>query len=331
MSSHRSSRLDPLRRLFAFEPLLLLAMAAIAAGAFWYAQRAERKWSDAESFAVAEAAGDGAGDGESQARSNQAAVDVGQSADERSADEVLDEMGFEVLAGETPAPTQSPIDPSPASRHTGTGTALDVSLPDRVRSLVLQATVGIANSVEEVEGSGSIFAIQDDKVYILTAYHVIQGAATVTVTTHFGPGQKPQFFAAGVVVASDRASDLALVSLTAQVPPECFLDVGPVDQKLPEGGMAAWSFGCESRTGAVCSEVRILAQKRVRRQAGGSAVEVWEVDPASIEGHSGGPMVDPSGRLLGVASGNSGGKAYFTHTAEVYQFLLGQGFGWLLR
>jgi S1-C subfamily serine protease len=47
------------------------------------------------------------------------------------------------------------------------------------------------------------------------------------------------------------------------------------------------------------------------------------------KGRSGGPLIDQRGFVIGICSGTSDGKGYFTHTHEIHRFLKQNAFDWL--
>ena len=69
--------------------------------------------------------------------------------------------------------------------------------------------------------------------------------------------------------------------------------------------------------------------KRARRPGVETAVRVWETSQPPAQGRSGGPLLDRQGQLLGIGSGSSGGKGYFSHLDEIERFLKRNGLQWL--
>ncbi len=136
-------------------------------------------------------------------------------------------------------------------------------------------------------GQGSGFIISPDGL-VLTSAHVIAGARRVTVRL----SDRREFRAR--VVGSDPVTDVAVLRVEAGHLP--FLRVGQVDQLLPGDAVLAIGapFGLEQSVshGIVSAKGRALP--------GMSAVPHIQTDAPINPGHSGGPLLDASGAVVGM-------------------------------
>ncbi|MET0515554.1 MAG: trypsin-like peptidase domain-containing protein [Nitrospiraceae bacterium] len=162
-------------------------------------------------------------------------------------------------------------------------------------SVVTILTRGVAPSATQhstQSGSGSGIII-DANGYVLTNNHLVQGVKSVVVGLAAGrliPGR---------VVARDFLLDLALVKITAQdlVPAELGL---PVSLEIGEtvvaiGNPLALKGGSTVTVGVVSA-----LDRSVLTPDGETLYDLIQTDAAINPGNSGGPLVDLSGRVVGI-------------------------------
>jgi len=156
----------------------------------------------------------------------------------------------------------------------------------------------------EGTGSGSIV---DERGYVLTNYHVIQGATQLEVQV-----ENDKF--AGTVVGTDRDDDLAIVKVevprghrltVVKLGTSQGLDVG---QKVLAIGNP---FGLQRTltTGIISGLERPLRDNAARRTINGAI----QTDAAINPGNSGGPLLNARGEMIGIntaiqTSGNGNGS-----------------------
>jgi len=134
-------------------------------------------------------------------------------------------------------------------------------------------------------GSGVIY---DAAGYILTAAHVVENATTVTV--RFADGSSTT----GTVLGADEQTDVAVVAIEpGEVPAIAVLALG-VDLSI---GQTAVAVGSPFRLDQTVTSGIISAVDRILERNGISMVQT---DAAINPGNSGGPLVDLSGRVLGI-------------------------------
>ena len=141
----------------------------------------------------------------------------------------------------------------------------------------------------EAQSLGSGFIISKDG-YIMTNYHVIDGADEVIVRLNNRKTYKAQ------VIGSDKASDIALIKVDAEDLPT--VKIGNSSQlKIGEWVLAIGSpFGFESTVTA-----GIVSAKR-RALPSENYVPYIQTDVAINPGNSGGPLFDLDGEVVGINS-----------------------------
>jgi S1-C subfamily serine protease len=141
-------------------------------------------------------------------------------------------------------------------------------------------------------GSGSGFII-DEKGFILTNNHLVEGVKSLVVGLHTGR------LTPGRVVARDFLLDIALVKIdakdlaAAQLGETSSLQIG--DTVVAIGNPFALKGGSTVTVGVVSALDRsILAPN------GETLYDLIQTDAAINPGNSGGPLVDLSGRVVGI-------------------------------
>jgi S1-C subfamily serine protease len=145
------------------------------------------------------------------------------------------------------------------------------------------------------EGTGSGF-VYDTQGHILTNYHVVEGAQQLTVT--FADGKTYD----AKVVGSDATNDLAVISVDSNANLPAPLVMGDSESlKVGEFVLAIGNpFGLQQTltTGVVSALGRVIQSPADNRFIG----EAIQTDAAINPGNSGGPLLDLSGRVIGVNS-----------------------------
>ncbi len=145
------------------------------------------------------------------------------------------------------------------------------------------------------EGSGSGFVIDTDG-HLLTNYHVVDGAEEIEVI--FGEGDSYP----ARIVGADPRNDIALLRIDAPaamlVPVELGTSKGLlVGQRAIAIGNPFGQFGRTLTTGVISALDRTLEGDDGRPITG-----VIQTDAAINRGNSGGPLLDSSGRVIGINS-----------------------------
>ncbi|WP_372809060.1 S1C family serine protease [Pontiella sp.] len=137
------------------------------------------------------------------------------------------------------------------------------------------------------EGSGSII---DERGYVLTSWHVIDGAKWIEIVMNDGSKMPAQ------EVGHDQATDLAVLKFEPKQPLCPPMEFGDSDKvRVGEVAIAIGSpFSLQSSV-----TVGHISQKGRRVQIL-PYEDFIQTDAAINEGNSGGPLIDVDGRLIGV-------------------------------
>ena len=165
-------------------------------------------------------------------------------------------------------------------------------VPD-LRALAKQARPAVyllANQDDdgEVKGSGTGFLVSPDGL-LVTNHHVVAGSKQILAKAENGG-----LFPVLRVVATDPANDLALLQLEAKDLP-C-LTLAPAGSA--EAGTRIAVIGSPLGLEGTLTEGIVSA----RRKLPGQKREVLQISAAISQGSSGSPVLDPQGRVVGVAS-----------------------------
>ncbi len=168
-------------------------------------------------------------------------------------------------------------------------------VPAVVNVTVLQQGVDpfTGQTVSQDAGNGSGVIVRKDG-YILTNYHVIEGADAIVVTV--GVDDKP-----AKVVGVDRSSDLAVLKIEGDGYPA--IEAGSSkDARVGQYVMAVGSpFGLEKTvTVGIISALNRSSQSAAGANDLTTYTNLIQTDAAINPGNSGGALVDSRGRLLGI-------------------------------
>jgi protease Do-like 1, chloroplastic len=156
----------------------------------------------------------------------------------------------------------------------------------------LQQDIFTLNETEIPQGAGSGF-IWDNKGHVVTNYHVIQNAHSLSVKLN----DQKTFEAE--VVGSEPNKDIAVVRIKAPNNELNAVDVGSSDKLLPGQKVIAIGnpFGLDQTltvgvVSAIGREIQSVTDRTIR--------DVIQTDAAINPGNSGGPLLDAHGRLIGM-------------------------------
>lgn len=197
---------------------------------------------------------------------------------------------------ETPVPQTTPTVDRDA--------VFPLSLPDLVDD-VRRSVVGI-NVVTEgsirgpfgsqqfrAEGEGAGLIV-DRRGHILTSYHVIEGADTVTVRLWDGSVVR------GISIGSDPGNDLAVIRVSVQ--PQRLKPVSMGDSDAVRVGESVFAIGDPfSFDFTVTSGIVSGIGRESGQNSSGRAIRgVIQIDAAVNPGNSGGPLFNTRGEVIGI-------------------------------
>jgi S1-C subfamily serine protease len=195
--------------------------------------------------------------------------------------------------------------------------------PAKVDITAVMATVRIINPLNGAQGSGVLIHRSGPHVYVLTAQHVVAKAAAVQVqlfTAQSYPRPGPTYNDV-IVLAESRVADLAVLRIRVGSDQPVILPLCPPGSIPESKEFSVLCVGCALGQAPTTEEVKISGKKRIQRPGEAMPLWAWECTASTPKGKSGGPLVDKTGRVIGIASGNSSGRGYFTHIQEIHQFL----------
>lgn len=148
-------------------------------------------------------------------------------------------------------------------------------------------------------GSGIIFDVSDDQIYIITNSHVIQGSTSLTVTFLGNTRVSAQ------LVGNDPTSDIAVVSVNKnEIPEEIRPDLKPApmgDSDALEVGELAVAIGNpvnEAYHNTITSGVISALDREI--QLPDKQLNLIQTDAAINPGNSGGALVGSAGNVIGI-------------------------------
>jgi len=208
-----------------------------------------------------------------------------------------------VLVMQPPVATVGTAAPAaePASQQTTdtNGESLSiVEIAARVSPAVVTITTSSAGGLGPFSmpssGIGSGFVYRSDG-RILTNWHVVDGATDLVVAFHDGTKL------AGRVVDRDEANDLAIVSVDATGLPTA--ELGSSAALQPGQTVVAIGSPLGTFTDSVTSGILSALGRSIDVGGNGARerlTDLLQTDAAINEGNSGGPLLDLSGRVIGI-------------------------------
>ena len=182
---------------------------------------------------------------------------------------------------------------TPAASATGAAQTIASAVYEQTHGSVVQLIV--AGGTPRSSGSGSGVVV-DARGYILTNYHVIEGARGITVRFDNGATRPAQ------VANTDPANDLAVVKvdLPAGVPVATLGDSDAV-----KVGELAIAIGSPFGLSQTVTQGIVSATDRTYQPTGGPARRgLIQTDAPINPGNSGGPLINAAGEVIGINSFN---------------------------
>ena len=173
--------------------------------------------------------------------------------------------------------------------------AMNVDSVVIVYSTVIYPSYGKENTATH---TGSGFFISEDG-YLLTNYHVIEGASSVSVVTHDGEQL------AAKIVGSDATNDVALLKVEATGLPAVTL--GSSDALIVGDQVAAIGNPLGELTSTMT--VGYISGKERAVTTDGTTINMIQTDAAINSGNSGGPLFNMRGEVVGITTAKYSGAS----------------------
>jgi S1-C subfamily serine protease len=179
--------------------------------------------------------------------------------------------------------------------------------------VVVDYFAGVAQEVPAGSGSGFVW---DEQGHVVTNFHVVEGARSVTVTFH----DQEQFEAK--VVGLEPRKDIAVLKVEA--PKKVLVPIKVAKATQLEVGQKAVAIGNPFGLDHTLTTGVISALGRQVQGAGGVTIrDMIQTDAAINPGNSGGPLLDSTGQLIGMntmifsKSGSSAGIGFAVPVATI--------------
>ena len=185
-------------------------------------------------------------------------------------------------------------------------------------AVVIISTVGTTSNgimSSQYEGMGSGFIINEEG-YILTNYHVIEGAQDITVTLSDGNE------VTATVVNYDQEKDLAMIKLKEGTKVPAVAELGDSDELYPGAEVIAIGTPLSKNLAYTLTKGVISGNDRTIETQTGTSVHLIQTDAAINSGNSGGPLVNTKGQVIGINSMKLGSQSTGSATVEGIGFAI---------
>ncbi len=202
----------------------------------------------------------------------------------------------------------------------GTAVQEGAMTPGQVYAQNVRAVVAIASSsietniygqVSETASAGSGFIISADG-YVVTNYHVIEGATEVSVITYDAREYAAQ------IVGSDSTNDIALLKLEGEEFPYVTIgssDALAVGDQVVAIGNPLGELTSTLTVGYVSAKDRVVTTD-------GTSINMLQTDAAINSGNSGGPLFNMQGQVVGITTAKYSGTSSSGATIEGIGFAI---------
>ena len=200
--------------------------------------------------------------------------------------------------GSNNSDTTSNLQADPVSFATTSGALTATEIYNKVApAVVIVSTKSIQNYngwfSQETEGIGSGFIINEDG-YILTNYHVIEGAKEVTVTLSDNREVKAS------VVNYDQSQDVAMIKLNEDIDVPGVVELGDSDALQPGEEVLALGTPLSKDLSYTLTNGIVSALNRNVQTESGTSLNLIQTNTAINPGNSGGPLINTKGEIVGI-------------------------------
>lgn len=174
-----------------------------------------------------------------------------------------------------------------------------------------QATTNVYGQITETASSGSGFIISKDG-YVVSNYHVVQGATTLTVITFDGTEYPAE------LIGYDQSNDVALLKVDATgLDP---VTIGSSDDLIVGDQVVAIGNPLGELTSTLT--VGYISAKDRTINTDGTYINMMQTDAAINSGNSGGPLFNMNGEVIGITTAKYSGSSTSGATIEGIGFAI---------
>lgn len=159
-------------------------------------------------------------------------------------------------------------------------------------------TTNIYGQVSETASSGSGFIISPDG-YVVSNYHVVEGATSLTVITSDGQEHTAE------LIGFDATNDISLMKIEGENLP--YVAIGSSDE-LVVGDMVAAIGNPLGELTSTLTVGYVSAKDRIVN-TDGVAINMLQTDAAINSGNSGGPLFNMKGEVVGITTAKYSGTS----------------------
>ena len=196
--------------------------------------------------------------------------------------------------------------------NTSTVTAGESMTPAQIYKTYGDAVVCINISTSQGTGAGTGFIIDGKEGYVLTCYHVIDGAKSISVTLNDSTSYSATY------VGGDKDQDCAIIKITPKDGETLNLkSVVLGDSTKLEVGESVCTIGNALGTLAnTLTSGTVSALNRSESMEDGTVMNVLQTDTSINSGNSGGPLFNSYGEVIGIVNAKRSSNA-FSNTASI--------------
>ena len=202
------------------------------------------------------------------------------------------------LDAQAPGSTGQSVSGSPLSNTGGGLTPAQVYAQNKQSVVAISCTTIISNGFTQQQGtsSGSGFVLSADG-YVITNYHVVEGATQIEVITYDGQSYTAQ------LKGYDATNDLAVLKTDAQdLQP---VKIGSSDQLIIGDMVVAIGNPLGELTST--QTVGYISGKDREISTDGTVINMLQTDAAINPGNSGGPLFNMNGEVVGITTAKYSG------------------------
>ena len=177
--------------------------------------------------------------------------------------------------------------------------------PSQVYAQNVNSVVGILNQGNRMSSSGSGFIISESG-YVVSNYHVVEGAQTLSVITHDGKQYPAE------LVGYVASNDVSLLKIEAEgLTP---VKIGSSDELVVGDQVAAIGNPLGELTatltvGYISSKDRTVVTGASNQYTSNQYINMMQTDAAINSGNSGGPLFNMKGEVVGITTAKYSGSS----------------------